>query len=235
MFRVGRRINLIRQVMLIVKTKSLTVLSDNQMVFIIIRTTILNTAFPLAIVPEVHLQEVHALPHSSLLEAQGCQIKPYCDLPMWNGQETRFLLFCSSCLHPFRWARERKCQYALKEICPNFHCIMINLILCMSLTTLDWNEKTNPGNLLRHQYYHSNSIFPHPFSNLSRSFLGLWTQKICGSLNILRKAYYLHWIIMIFLRFFLYLTYPNQSLDTNQYHSYRRFSLHSQISELIQY
>lgn len=190
MFRVGR-IHLIHQVMLIVKTKSLTVFLDNQVVFIIIRITIMNTAFPLAILPEVHFR-------SSLLEAQGCQIKPYCELRMWNGQEMRFSLFCSSCLHPFQWARERKRQYALKEICPNFHCIMINLILCMSLTTVDWNEKTNPGNLLRHQYYHSNSISPPPFSNLSRSFLGLWTQKIRDSLNILREVYYLHWISWYF-------------------------------------
>lgn len=137
--------------------------SDNQM-FIIITISILlrelNTAFPLAALPEVYFQGVHALPHSSLLEEQGCQIKPYCDLRMWNRQETRFSLFCSSCLHLCQWTREIKCQYALKEICPDFHCIMINLILCMSLNTLELNEKTNPGNVLRHQYYHSHSNFP---------------------------------------------------------------------------
>lgn len=79
---------------------------------------------------------------------------------MQNRQEKRFLLFCSSCLRLWQWTREIKRQYALKEICPDFHCIMINLILCMSLNTLELNEKTDPGNVLRHQYYHTNSNLP---------------------------------------------------------------------------
>lgn len=131
--------------------------------FIFIRITILlkelNTSFSLASLPEVYFQGVHALPHSFLLEEQEYQIKPYCAIRRWNRQEKRFSLFCSSCLHLWQWTREIKCQYALKEICPDFHCIMINLILCMSLNTLELNEKTNPGNVLRHQYYCGNTNF----------------------------------------------------------------------------
>lgn len=132
----------------------------------------------MASVPEVYFQGVHALPHSFLLEEREYQIKPYFDLQMRNRQEKRFSLFCCSCLHLCQWTREIKCQYALKEICPNFHCIMINLILCMSLNTLELNEKTNSGNVLKHQYYCSNTnSAPSLFSNLSRSFLRLWNPE----------------------------------------------------------
>lgn len=131
--------------------------------FIFIRITIflkeLNTSFSLASLPEVCFQGVHVLPHSFLLEEQEYQFKPCFDLRMWNRQEKRFSLLCSSCLHLCQWTREIKCQYALKEICPDFHCIMINLILCISLNILDLNEKTNPGNVLRHQYYCGNTSF----------------------------------------------------------------------------
>lgn len=34
----------------------------------------------------------------------------------------------------------------------------------MSLNTLELHEKTNSGNVLRHQYYHTNSNFPLFFS-----------------------------------------------------------------------
>jgi len=174
--------------------------SDNQM-FIIMSITILlrepNTAFPLAMLLEICFQGVRALPHSSLLEEQGCRIKPYCDFRMQNRQKKRFLLFCSSCLHLCQWTWEIKSQYALKEICPDYHCIMINFILCMSPNTLELNEKTDPGNVLRHQYYCSNSNFP----LLPRTFLRLWNTENPWLYLPLKKIVPSPLNFIIFLRF----------------------------------